>query len=340
MANPYSSKRVDQVWNLAITGRSFGSVEPVADKRPAPFKSSTIATIGSCFAQHITTHVKASGRGTLLETEAPVIGQPFFSALYGNVYSVRQLLQLFDRAFGELVPVVSTWQRDDGAYIDCFRPFMFAEGFASGEAVEEERLRHFAAVRRVFSECSTLIFTMGLTETWRCSLDGAVLPVAPGVVSPRLQKETHEFVNQSYADIISDMALFLRKLADVNSHADVILTVSPVPLTATYTNEHVLTATMHSKSILRAACSALQEQNRHVYYFPSYEIIAGHFNRGAYYEDNQRAVTAAGVAHVVRVFERTYWGQAAVQRNADVIEPEVNDDIICDENEIPKSIGF
>ena len=97
---------------------------------------------------------------------------------------------------------------------------------------------------------------------------------------------------------------------------------------------------MHSKSILRAACSALQEKNKNLYYFPSYEIISGHYNRGAYYDDNQRTITAAGVAHVMRVFERTYLDRAANPRSLHVIEPEFDDVAICDENEIPKSIGF
>ncbi len=39
---------------------------------------------------------------------------------------------------------------------------------------------HLAAVRRMFEESHLFIFTVGLTEIWESTVDGAVFPVAPG----------------------------------------------------------------------------------------------------------------------------------------------------------------
>jgi hypothetical protein len=91
----------------------------------------------------------------------------------------------------------------------------------------------------------------------------------------------------------------------LNPRARVILTVSPVPLAATARrDQHVLTATTYSKSVLRVAAETLVSRFRHVEYFPSYEIITGAFSRGAYYADDLRNVLEDGVSHVMRLFMR------------------------------------
>ena len=70
-----------------------------------------------------------------------------------------------------------------------------------------------------------------------------------------------------------------------------IVTVSPVPLTATASGQHVEVATAGSKAILRAACGRLIEKFRDVDYVPSYEIITSQTARGAFYAPNLRSVT-------------------------------------------------
>jgi hypothetical protein len=113
-------------------------------------------------------------------------------------------------------------------------------------------------------------------------------------------------------------------------------------LTATYTDDHVAVATCHSKSILRAACGSAEARHENVFYFPSFEIISGHFTKGAYYADNLRSVTPAGVAHVMRVFEDSYLAERAPDnsRKASDLFDERDSDVICDEGKILDSIGF
>jgi len=66
--------------------------------------------------------------------------------------------------------------------------------------------------------------------------------------------------------------------------------------------QHVLPATVHSKSVLRAVAGELAESIAHVDYFPSYEIIASPPFRGSFYEPNQRGVVQTGVQHVMSQF--------------------------------------
>ena len=103
--------------------------------------------------------------------------------------------------------------------------------------------------------------------------------------------------------MISDMTAFIEGLKGVNPAAQIVLTVSPVPLMATADpGAHVLSATTYSKSVLRVTAEALRRNHEHVHYFPSYEVITGAFNRGRYYAQDLRNVTDEGVDHVMRLF--------------------------------------
>ena len=118
-----------------------------------------------------------------LPEEARTAGYGVFSTRSGNLYTARALLQLFDRAYGELVPRDSAWLRPDGRYADPFRPQIEPAGFATVAELIASREVHLAAVRTMFEQLGILIFTLGLTEAWRSTIDGAVFPLAPGVTA-------------------------------------------------------------------------------------------------------------------------------------------------------------
>jgi hypothetical protein len=98
---------------------------------------------------------------------------------------VRQLWQLFQRAYGLFAPADVAWRGADGRYVDPFRPRIQVGGFATVEDLLGERKSHLAAVRRVFEECDLFIFTLGLAEGWVARGGGAVFPLAPGTVASR-----------------------------------------------------------------------------------------------------------------------------------------------------------
>jgi hypothetical protein len=91
-------------------------------------------------------------------------------------------------------------------------------------------------------------------------------------------------------------------LRDANPKIKVILTVSPVPLTATASGDHVLIATMRSKSILRAVAADAVSSSDFVDYFPSFEIVSSFPYGRIFYEANLRSVKPDGVAHVMNLF--------------------------------------
>lgn len=340
MANPYTNKGPDQFWRTAVVEVPCAEMTPTPAKRFAIPEGAIVSTAGSCFAQHVANFLGEHQEVTFLEAEPRQAGQPRFSAAYGNIYTVRHLRQLIQEAFGTRPFAAEVWCREDGRYVDSQRPFVFPDGFGVADEVRKCRRQHLQAVRRVFVESSVFVFTMGLTEAWVSTRDDTVYPVAPGVVCPTFDSQHCQFHNFSYAEIVDDFGEFLQRLHTVNPAARVILTVSPVPLTATYTDEHVLVATTHSKATLRAACGALEASHDNVFYFPSFEIISGHYNRGAYYESNLRSVTGQGVRHVMRVFAATYLRDAVVTKDDEGLVSQREPDVFCDEEEVVKSIGF
>ena len=104
------------------------------------------------------------------------------------------------------------------------------------------------------------------------------------------------------------MKEFISLLNEVNSSAKIIFTVSPVPLVATNSGDHVLTATTYSKSVLRVAVQEIKSMFENVDYFPSYEIITTNASRGRYFHTDLRNVLEEGVSHVMRCFFDSYMG--------------------------------
>ncbi len=262
-----------------------------------------------------------------------------FSARYGNVYTMRQMVQLFDRAYGRFRPADEAWQRPDGRYVDPFRPQIEPDGFATPNEVVAVRDGHFAAVRRMLEDASVFIFTLGLTEAWRGRADGAVFPLAPGVAAGEPDLDRYEFVNFGTAEVEADIEAFIERIRSVNPDVRLIFTVSPVPLVATYEPRHVLVSTTYSKAVLRAAVDAAARHHDFIDYFPSFEIITGGFNRGHYFDRDLRSVTPAGVEHVMRLFRKHYFERPALGSDALRQEVAAGARIVCDEEALDRPAG-
>jgi hypothetical protein len=188
----------------------------------------------------------------------------------------------------------------------------------------------------MFETLDVFIFTLGLTESWKSKVDGAVYPLAPGVAGGEMDFSRYEFVNFRVADVVADLERFLTLLQEVNPRARVIITVSPVPLIATYEHQHVLVATTYSKSVLRAAATEICARYENCAYFPSYEIISGNYARGVFYESDLRTITSAGVNLVMRLFLKHYSSEQSVGGVDPALMQELRaiNEIICDEEAI------
>ncbi|MGY2196577.1 GSCFA domain-containing protein [Pseudomonas gingeri] len=308
--NPYQLLAPRSFWRSAVAQRTALSMSELWLPEFAIERDDAIVTAGSCFAQHIGRAMVARAMNWidsepapagLSEAECKARHYGVFSLRTGNLYTpamLRQWLEwaLLDRAMPEQV-----WSRD-GRFFDPMRPAVEPAGYASLEALRDARRTTLAAIKAAIQRAKVFVFTLGLTEAWVDRHTSLVYPLCPGTLHGTFDPQAHALRNFGFLDSYREMTTALELLRSVNPGIRLLLTVSPVPLTATATGQHVLTATTYSKSVLRAVAGQLCEEQRDVDYFPSYEIITGTPFKAAFYQDNQREVTPEGVAFVMQQF--------------------------------------
>lgn len=310
-SNPYSDLPQRAFWAPSVGQRNMFDIDKLWE---APFritKKTGIATYGSCFAQHFSRALIANGYSWLNAEPAPKGFSPenakrhnydIFSARTANIYTTSLLRQWVEWALGHGEPPDIHWEKN-GRIIDPFRPTIEPEGFASVEEMLSSRRTCIAAFRRSIIGCGIFVFTLGLTESWWDAEGGFEYPMCPGTAAGTFDPDRHVFENQDYATVLRNLRQAIRMIRDARKKGPkILLTVSPVPLVATNSGNHVLVATMESKSILRAAAGKAARTHKYVSYFPSYEIINAAPFRGSFFEPNMRSVNLNGVAHVMKTF--------------------------------------
>lgn len=313
-ASPYQGLPATSFWRSGVVEAHPLGADGLYRKRFEITAEDRITTAGSCFAQHIARAMRADGFNVLDVEPAPVglplerhlvFGYGQYSARYSNIYTARQLLQLLREAFMDVCSPEPVWT-SQGKFFDSMRPAVEPRGLESVSEVHEHRAFHLEQVRKLFESTDVFIFTLGLTECWQLGGSDWVFPTAPGTVAGTYDPRRYRFKNLSYEEVVSDMndALAIIQSVSRSQNLRVILTVSPVPLTATYTNDHVLTATTYSKSVLRVAAGRLCERHPHIAYFPSYEMVTAPWSRGIFFDSNLRTVNRAGVEVIMKTFLR------------------------------------
>jgi len=347
MTHPYLNLKDTNFWYKVMSEPHPGHIDPIT-KSLIINKNDKISTMGSCFAQHLSKKLASAGFNYFIpenntddisSKENILRNYGVYSARYGNIYTVRQAIQLFDRAFDNSLFKDHVWTKDN-KFVDAFRPQIEPDCFESIEKVIEDRKVHLQYVKQIFLESDWLIFTLGLTEGWQNNYDGAIFPVAPGVFGGFFDSSEHSFINFSCSEVVSDLKIFIKKIIEVNPNIKILLTVSPVLLIATYENRHVLVSTVASKSILRVAADEIERIFSNVIYFPSYEIITSSANN--YFENDLRKVSDLGVNHVMRMFSKhfMYSEKTNINENPNFLlnNNTSKENIVCDEELILKAI--
>ncbi len=128
--HPYVGLPPRQFWRSAVSDVPAELFDPVDDPPFLINADTKVATAGSCFAQHIALSLKNTGLNYFVAEpppsdlsleEAADRRSGLFSARYGNIYTTRQLLQLYDRASGIFEPDDRTWICANGRYVDPFQ---------------------------------------------------------------------------------------------------------------------------------------------------------------------------------------------------------------------------
>lgn len=289
-----------------------------------------IATAGSCFAQHIGRYLRRMGL-RMIDLEPPpdgiapdmaeAHGYRLYSARYGNIYTTRQLRRLVEEVTGERTVELGeiSWERG-GRWWDALRPNVEPQGLESPEEIAWHRKYHIERVGRLLKEMDVFIFTLGLTECWTSVDESLAFPLAPGIIAGSFDVQRHQFRQLSQGEVVQDFLAVMEILKRWRSGRPlkVILTVSPVPLSATCSGRHVLTATMVSKATLLSAAVELAGSDPLIEYFPSFEIVANPWFGANSFAQDKRSVTPETIERVMHVWAGSFNLDILPQRPIDL----------------------
>ncbi|MEC4726540.1 GSCFA domain-containing protein [Shewanella sp. D64] len=336
-STPYNNQGKYAFWRTAVASIELGQEEfTQLHQIDIAIKNPRISSIGSCFAQHVGKWLNSGGyqfNQSKLETNQ------ISSFAFGNLYTPRCLLQWFDMGDNDKsFDINSAVYTHNSIYFDLLRPSFNPEGFDSQAELVTARLAASNEMRKTILATDLLVFTLGLTEAWKDNSD-VYYPSCPGVVSGLFDDSIYTFHNFSYEEIRTDLEEIATRLKSINPQIQIILTVSPVPLTATMTNKHIMVANQHSKSLLRTVAGFLSDNHVDFSYFPSYEIItvpgAGDFR----FEKNLRSVTPQAVNYVMQhfrsVIDKTTHVISPQEKTVNTLQSGINvsssDEVVCED---------
>ncbi|MCP4825712.1 MAG: GSCFA domain-containing protein [Shimia sp.] len=277
-------------------------------------KDASVFTIGSCFARNVEDALVTAGvdvittqfdfeSDLLLNSVGALANKPNPRSLL-NKYSTQAIHSELHRVLKATTPPDRGFlEIEDGKWVDpqlaaILKPL-------KKETLSELRDSVEALVRRV-CDADAVIITLGLSETWFDNVSNLYLNSSP---PPRLMKsagDRFEFINSSYAQsyaAIKDAISLIREHS--NKDVKFILTVSPVPMSTTWTSNDVIAANTYSKSLLRVVAQTLAEENDFIDYYPSYEIVTNS-PRGLAWQNDELHVAPDMVNFAISTFLGKY----------------------------------
>lgn len=267
-------------------------------------RSTPVTSAGSCFATEISHHLQANGFHYVVTEPHYFGGSPYSmaSAAWGTIFNVPAMRQLVEKAFELRKLPRLLWRTQESGRVVFRDPFREEVEFASVAEYEDNYPRHVDACRRALLEAEVFVITLGLTEVWRLKSDGAVLSRVPWRLSSSLVERRTLSVEENLAEL-ETMARTLRRF---NPRIRFVVTVSPVPLQATYRGDeaHVVTASSLSKCTLRVVAEEFARRTPGVTYFPAFETVM--YCSENPFERDHRHVRRATVSRVMRLFHAMF----------------------------------
>lgn len=280
-------------------------------RKPLLQASDRVFTMGSCFAVEIRKALTARGfdtypkygavafdpasqmlaklpeRDNINHYNTFVIRQEFELALEGGQYAISDLVDLGDIGTGAVKAKSLRWQ-------DPYRKMVYA---ADQPSIIDLSAKVTDCVRAAIQQADVYIITLGLTEVWKNAANGLYINQAPKFAGDRFT-----FVESTYEQNYENIARVCSLVAKHYPTKRIILTVSPVPLTRTFTGRDVVVANTESKCTLRTVAARISKEFSNVTYWPSYEIALA---RDLFLEDG-RHVRQDGIDLIVDQFIKVH----------------------------------
>ena len=200
-------------------------------------------------------------------------------------------------------PTASLVETDDGTVID---PHTNPTLKWVDRANTLDRRETIGRVYSRLAQSRVVVMTLGLVETWFDTEAGVYLNMTPSPAMMQASPGRYRFEVTDFAqnrDAVERTGEVLRKYG--HPDCQIVVTVSPVPLMATFSGQDVVVANSFSKSVLRAVAGDWSAAQDNVHYFPSYEIVTGS-ERGLAWEADGRHVQGPIVQQIMALFRATF----------------------------------
>jgi hypothetical protein len=170
------------------------------------------------------------------------------------------------------------------------------------EELVEQRLKILDIYKNV-RNADVILLTLGLVETWYDKETGQYLNIPPWghFLGSRFELRVTGYKENRMA--LDAFVNFVRR--HIRADLKIIVTVSPVPLSHTFSGKDVVLANTYSKAVLCAVAQDIADAGASIDYFPSYEMVTNADPATAWYPDH-RHVRREFVEKVVDLFWRKY----------------------------------
>jgi hypothetical protein len=216
-----------------------------------------------------------------------VIMQEFELALEGNYYDLKDLVDLGGTDSSGSSRKVMRFQ-------DPYRKMLFS---TTETGIVDLSGRVTDCIRSAIREADVYVITLGLTEVWRNERNGLYVNQAP-----KSPGKDFVFVASTFQQNYDNLARVCSLVAKHFPNKRIVLTVSPVPLTKTFTTDDVVVANTLSKSTLRAVAGQIAKDFSNATYWPSYEIALAR----DLFEEDGRHVRQEGIKLIVEQFQKVH----------------------------------
>jgi len=312
-----------QVWSRALTSDPDSHHEKDVARRilePRPIeimhqpkfplsRNDSVYAIGSCFARNIEGALSKDGFDVLsCKLELPAncfLGgkNPSTVLTKFNTYS---MVSEIEEAFGERS------LQDDGL-IEIPEKGYINPQLHRVETVDRDTALFVKKVVhdnvRLIAEANVVFVTLGLTEYWFDKQLGIPLNDVPPW---RLAKKNDrfEFRNSNYLESRAEVEKLCKNIFEKSkTDVKIVLTVSPVPLFRTFSNQDIIVANSYSKSTLRAVAQDVANGSDRIDYFPSYEMVMNS-PRDITWDHDQRHVRWPVIKNIIEYFSQVYFASA------------------------------
>lgn len=285
----------------------------------------TFFAIGSCFARNVEERLEHAGANVLSRKMSirDLGGSSGRTLGVFNKYTPLSILQELQFAANEReFPADAFLPGRDGLFYDA--QLRVNSGDASIEELSARRAEINAAFAQAF-EADIVIITLGLIEAWYDHKTGLYLTEMP---APRLiSKEPDRFGFKRLS--LDECRDALKEIYEIlarhgKQQQKILVTVSPVALGRTFSEDDIIVANTTSKATLRVAAMEFAEAHTGIDYFPSYETVLNSSPSIAWQDDRLHASDFI-VGRIISTFLERY-GLAEAADEADISRDEAGTD--------------